>query len=133
MKQKTKFFLFAWIFILILPMVWVVRINPRLDLWFNTFFAPEWMHIFAHIILYIVVGLLTPWVLFDHTPFIKALLKTILVVFGIGVVQEIFQLVVKQRGFGRNEVFDLLIDILASLVGFFLYWLFFRKIPAEKQ
>lgn len=118
---------------MVLPMVWVVRINPRLDLWFNTFFAPEWMHVFAHIVLYIVVGVLTPWVLFDQLPIKKTLPRTLLVVLGIGIVQEIFQLLVKQRGFGRNEIFDLLIDVFASMIGFFLYWLFFRKIPAQKH
>ncbi|MAT43461.1 MAG: hypothetical protein CL609_14085 [Anaerolineaceae bacterium] len=132
MKQKTKIFLFAWILILILPMVWVVRINPRLDLWFNTFFAPEWMHIVAHILLFIVVGFLVPWVLFDQSPIKTTLKNTVWVVLGIGLIQEVFQLVVKQRGFGRNEVFDLLIDLIASLTGFFLYWIFFRKISARK-
>ncbi len=133
MKQKTKYFLLAWIVILILPMVWVVRINPQLDLWFNTFFAPEWMHVFAHWVLYMVVGLLTPWVFFDHLSFKKALPGTLLVVLGVGLVQETFQLMVKQRGVGRNEIFDLMIDLLASTLGFLLYWLLLKKIPTRKH
>ncbi len=132
MKQKLKIFLLIWVLLMVFPLAWVVRFNPKLDIWFNTVFAPEWVHIVAHITLFMVIGLLIPWVFFQKSPVKSKLWKTTLVVLGIGIVQEIFQLLVKQRAFDFREVFDLVVDLGASVVGFGFYFLL-SKIPSRKE
>lgn len=122
MKKKLKYFILGWALLIVLPAAWIVRINPNLDRWFNTFFAPEYMHIISHILLFLVVGFVFPWVLFENQKTSKALIFTLILVFILAGFQEFFQLIVKQRPLNLNEFFDLFVDLSASGAGFWLYW-----------
>lgn len=131
MKQKTKLFLLFWIILMIFPAAWAVRINPRLDLWFNTIFAPEWVHILAHVFLFLVVGYLIPWIAFEKKPLNFAFFATISIGLLIGITQELFQLLIKQTSFGTKEIFDLFIDLFAVSLGFLVFWNL-KKIRTKK-
>ncbi|PKO17835.1 MAG: hypothetical protein CVU39_04960 [Chloroflexi bacterium HGW-Chloroflexi-10] len=111
-------FLFGWIVVMVTPAAWIFRVNPALNEWFNTVFAPEWVHIAAHLILFYVVGILSQLLLFQHLNPLRAFLYTLAMVFSIGLVQEFFQLLVKGRPIGPNEFFDLTVDLSACLLSF---------------
>ena len=121
MKKNFKIVLFILIGLVIFPAAWGVKINPTLNSWFNTVFAAEWAHILAHFILFLILGFLCQYVLFNEMPFVRAWILTVVFVAAVGTFQEIFQLLVKQRGFQFPEVFDLLVDISSSTLGLLLY------------
>ena len=130
MKKKLKYFILGWALLIVLPAAWIVRINPNLDRWFNTFFAPEYMHIILHILLFLVLGFVFPWVIFENQKTSKALLFTLLLVFILACFQEFFQLVVNQKPINHNEFFHLFFDLSASGAGF---WLHLRLIKQRQK
>ncbi len=86
------------------PMGWVV----------DTIFGAEWMHWLGHMVMYGMMGtavlIIFPQFL-DHPHYYFGLLL------GIGLMQETLQLVTfKHRLFTTNELFDLLVDLLATSV-----------------
>ena len=56
--MKRNLVLAFWIFGILFPMGWFIRVSPLGYRLFNDLFSPQWMHIFMHSLLFGVLGAL---------------------------------------------------------------------------
>ncbi len=120
MKIK-KWYLIVWLILLLFPLNWLLEISnivrrllARLYLW-------EPAHVVAHTLLFAGLVFLALEVL--HLPLnLKNALLLAAFVLAVGLIQEFFQLQVKERGFGGPEIFDLAVDLIGGMLGWLAFY-----------
>lgn len=122
--MKRYMILLIWITAILFPLTWVGRLLPglRYSLWplVRPLISPEWVHVVAHAVLYAGLALLLAFSLRLPRNWLSALFL-FFVVITLGLGQEGLQLVAKGRSFGKAEVFDLGVDMLGGLLGWWLW------------
>ena len=82
----------------------------------DAFFGPEWTHWLGHVVMY---GALTTAVLIVFPQFLNQPRRYFGLVFTIGLIQETIQLITfKHHLFTTNELFDLIVDLIAAGIVF---------------
>ena len=120
MRRQTV--LLLWLYGLLFPITGLRERYPAFRLWFDGLFEPEWLHIVSHLILF--SGLVVLVVYAFRMPLNRRTVAAVLmVILGVGMVQEGLQLLFKQRPFGWTEVFDFGVDLLGGMLGLGLVWL----------
>lgn len=113
--------LFSFLFFLILalfPYGWLARLWPPFGLFVDWLFATEIAHHIAHSLIFVALG----WFLLTGFPHLRGRFALYLSLIGfLGLSQELLQLWYKQRPLGVNDGKDLLVDIAAATLFFFLY------------
>jgi hypothetical protein len=119
--MRTRLVLILWLIGLIFPMAWLGRFSTSYRSIFNTIFGPEWVHVVMHLALFTVLGIFLGASIrlnLDR----GGIMLILAIVFGVGVLQESFQLFsqgidpfysVAQARAG----FDLGVDLAGGLLG----------------
>ncbi|GAP62185.1 hypothetical protein ARMA_0608 [Ardenticatena maritima] len=116
MSRKHLLLLF-WLVGILFPMALFTRYSATYNRWFQTVFTPEWTHVVMHAFLYAVLAVLLARTLpprFCH-PF--WLLTLVLLV---ACLQEGVQLIYTASLPGRDELFDIGVDLIGGSVGVLL-------------
>jgi glycopeptide antibiotics resistance protein len=123
--MRNKLLLSGWLLGMLFPLNWLRDRMPVIRRNFDFIFAPEWVHVIAHVALF--AGLV---ILIAHTFHLKGGIKDTAVIFlvllAVALLQETLQLPAKHRPPGWAEVFDLGIDLVGGLLG---WWIVFAKKP----
>lgn len=124
MKRKTLVIL--WLCAILFPLNWLRQESSFVRRHFDALFRLEIMHILMHLLLF--GGLVLLIVKTFQLPLNrKSALLLILLILSTGLLQELLQLLVKQRDFGWSEVFDLGVDLAGGVLGW-LILLIYSKI-----
>jgi VanZ family protein len=114
--MRWRGWLIFWIVAIIFPTAALGRFSPSFRQAFNTIFAPGWMHILMHAILY--AGLCTLLMLTFRLPLsVRTMAITLGIVFGVGVLQEGFQAFNQGTFTLGGSIVDLAVDLAGGLVG----------------
>jgi VanZ family protein len=114
--MRWRGWLIFWIVAIIFPTAALGRFSPSFRQAFNTIFAPGWMHILMHAILY--AGLCTLLMLTFRLPLsVRTMAITLCIVFGVGVLQEGFQAFNQGTFTLGGSIVDLAVDLAGGLVG----------------
>ena len=118
---------------IIAPIGWLAERSPSTGRVFDWVFHAEWMHIFMHSLLYLLLALVTCLIFrsLAHTSLRLIWLAGLVLalVLAVGLLQEGMQLLTRGRAFGSPELFDLGVDLLGGLLG----WLFFCWLSRRAQ
>jgi hypothetical protein len=105
-----------WSVAIIFPIAALGRFSPSFRQVFNTIFAPGWMHIRLHAVLY--AGFCAQLMLTFHLPLsVCSMAITLCVVFGVGLLQEGFQSVNQGTFLIGGSTEDLTVDLAGGRVG----------------
>jgi hypothetical protein len=119
LMSKTKlipFFLF--LSLVLFPYGWLARLWPSFGQFVDWLFATEMAHHIGHSVIFATLG----WFLLTVFPLLRERFAIYITLIGLmGVGQELLQLWYKQRPLGINDGKDLLVDVAAAGVFFFLY------------
>lgn len=124
--MRSRFWTLIWILAILFPMAFLGRLWPAFGRLFDAFFAPQWVHVFMHGLLYAVLGfLLAGWVRPDS---VQNGLKLIGLALLVGLLHESLQLLSAGiwPGWGP-ELFDLTVDLVGALLGLLTDRLVARK------
>ena len=120
---RSRILLLLWLAALLIPLGSLRRYSAIYRQAFDAVFSPEWVHIFMHATLYVVLAVLLG-LSFGKLKFLDW--RTVLIILGIivliGVLQEGLQ-VFSQAGlsFGRQvigyAVFDIGVDLVGGVIG----------------
>jgi len=102
------------------PMGWVFSFSPVLRRLFNDVFYAEWVHVAAHIILFSLLGFGFNWAR-GRAGRGPALALTIGLALGVGLVQEILQMISRGHPFGAASLYDLVVDSVGAALGYAAY------------
>jgi VanZ family protein len=111
---------------MIFPLNWVRRESAFIRHNFDRVFHAEWVHVIAHLVLF--SGLVVLALLAFRLPQngrTAVILTAILL--AVAVVQEVLQLQVKTRPFGGPEWFDLGVDLVGGMIGWWVYGKFWGR------
>lgn len=114
--MRTRFWTLVWTLALLFPMAFLGRLWPGFGRIFDTLFAPPWVHILLHGLLYAVLSFLLAGWIHPVTPRnVLALLGCILLV---GLLHESLQIITAGLwpGWGP-ELFDLTVDLAGAALG----------------
>lgn len=115
MNRKRTLLLF-FVLGMIFPLNWLREESAFLRIHFDHIFAPEWMHVIGHLVLFSVLVFLILNTF--HLPFDwRTLLLLLAAILIVGLLQEGLQLPTKGRAFGWPEVFDLAVDLVGGVLG----------------
>lgn len=114
---KKLFFIFAAVilFLTLFPFGWLGKLWPAFDDVLTWAFPEPWGHFFGHWTLFTLVGFAALLIL---PPLRNRLWLYLPLVMLVGVGQEFFQLLYKQRPLELNDVIDLIPDYLGVLLAF---------------
>ena len=129
--RSRPWVILLWVLGILFPMAVLGRAWPAWGRIFDALFAPAWMHLVMHALLYAVLGfLLAQWRRPD-SPHRAALLVAL--AFLVGVCQEAIQLVGAGiwPGWGP-EILDLAVDLSGTGLGLLLARLLTRGGPARE-
>lgn len=117
--MRTRFWTLIWILGILFPMAFLGRVWPAFGRLFDLVFAPNWMHVLMHGLLYAVLGfLLAGWI---KPVSIRAGIKLIGLVMLVGILHESLQLLTAGIWPGwAPEVFDLAVDLGGAVCGLFV-------------
>ena len=113
---------------MIFPLNWLRQESAFVRRNFDSAFQAEWVHVVAHLALFAGLVILLLYVLNLPQNIKTAVLVTVIVLV-LATVQEILQLQVKGRDFGGPEWFDLGVDLVGGLFG----WWVFKKFMARES
>ncbi len=125
--MRPKAFLYIWIFAIIFPIPWVIRLfNPAYQT-FRFIFEVEWTHILAHTLLFACLAILIG-LSFPASSTRKSVLRLAVSVLFVGVVQEGFQHLVNITSSALGpSLYDLVVDLGGAAIGFLFLQLFSRS------
>ena len=125
--DKQKILLMVWLVGILVPLHWLERFVSKLRQVYWMLTGSEPVHVIGHLILFsgLVILILQVFQLPFNT---RTAIWLILLVLVMGLVQEYFQLQVKERTFGWPEVFDLGVDLAAGAVGWAVYQYYQRNV-----
>jgi hypothetical protein len=114
--MRSRFWTLLWIFGILFPMAFLGKLWPAFGRFFDSFFAPDWMHILMHGLLYAVLAfLLAGWI---KPVSVCSGLKLLAVILLVGVLHESLQLISAGIWPGwRPEAFDLTVDLVGASCG----------------
>jgi len=113
--MKRNLVLAFWIFGILFPMGWFIRVSPLGYRLFNDLFSPQWMHIFMHSLLFAVLGVLLMQRLSGTLA--RRVGLTLAFVLCAAILQEGFQLLSRQAVLHPDNLFDIGVDMLGGLLG----------------
>jgi hypothetical protein len=105
---------------IVAPVAWLSTFNIGVNRIFNFLFAPEWVHVVAHMLLF---GLLT-WVIcmiVNQKGWPVKFSWVAMGVFAIGFAQEGMQMVTRHAPFGYPVLFDLVVDLCGAGIGYLAF------------
>ena len=129
--MKRNLILIFWIFGILFPMGWFIRVSPVGYRLFNGIFSPQWMHIVMHSLLFAVLGALLMQSLFGRLAKGISVGVVLALVFGVAVLQEGIQLFSERRFLHGDNFFDIGVDMFGGVIGVLLA-LGFRRIVARR-
>jgi hypothetical protein len=119
--MKRKLLLLAWILAVIIPTSLLRRVSPGFRNAFDTLFAPTWLHVLLHCVLF--AGLV---VLLAYSFYIRVSWQTALILFGVvlgvGLLQEGFQALEQGYFIFRGASADVGVDLVGGLIGLALLY-----------
>ena len=116
---------------MIFPLNWLRQESVIVRRNFDSAFQAEWVHVVAHLALF--AGLVILVLLALRLPQnIKTAALVTAFLLAVAVLQEVLQLQVKGRAFGGPEWFDLGVDLVGGLVGWWLYGRLWRRRQVEE-
>ena len=129
--MKRNLILVFWIFGILFPTGWFIRVSPVGYRLFNDVFSPQWMHIFMHSLLFAVLGALLTHSLYGRRSGRYGVGVVLALVFGVALLQEGIQLFSERRIIHGDNFFDIGVDMLGGVVGVLLA-LGIRKLFARR-
>jgi hypothetical protein len=117
--RRKNLLLIAWLAGILFPVSWLRLVWPGFRAPFDAVFAPEWMHILSHLVLFAGLGALLA-VIFNWNS--SRLLRAAVVILAAGVLQEILQ-ALSSGNLLRYALFDLGVDLVGGLAGLGAAWL----------
>ena len=124
--KKQNWILILWIAAMIFPLNWLRRESAFVRQNFDAAFQAEWVHIVLHLILYAGLVVLLMWVL-RLPPTTRSALVVLAILLGVALAQEFLQLQVKARPFGGPEWFDLGVDLVGGVLGWWVHGKLLRR------
>ncbi len=115
--MKRNLLLAFWIFGILFPMGWFIRVSPLGYRLFNQLFSPQWMHIFMHGLLFGVLGALLMHSLYGKMEVRKGAVVVLALVLGVAVLQEGIQLISERLPIHADNFFDIGVDMSGGIVG----------------
>jgi hypothetical protein len=114
--MRSRIWLVLWIAGILFPMEFLARVWPAFGKIFNPIFAPDWVHIVMHTLLYTGLVFLLAQVISPISA------KAILVLIGmgalVGCLQESLQLLSARAWPGwPPEILDLSVDLMGAGIG----------------
>jgi len=117
--MRSRFWTLIWILGILFPMAFLGRIWPAFGRLFNFLFAPDWVHVLMHALLYTVLAyLLAGWI---RPTSLQNGLKLLGLILLVGLLHESLQLFSAGNwpGWGP-ELFDIAVDLTGGLLGLLL-------------
>ena len=118
--MKRNLVLAFWIFGILFPMGWFIRVSPLGYRLFNELFSPQWMHIFMHSLLFAVLGALLMFSLYGRLAIRKGVMVALALVLGVAVLQEGIQLFSERLPIHGDNFFDIGVDMFGGVIGVLL-------------
>jgi VanZ family protein len=117
--MRRRLVLFLWLLGMLFP-ISALRAFPSFRMRFDNIFNHEWSHIFLHLVLF---ALLTIMLVINLKIRVvsKKLIAVFIIVLVVAILQETFQLIIKGRGPGWPEFFDLAVDLIGFTLGIILW------------
>lgn len=114
--MRSRFWTLIWILGILFPMAFLGRVWPAFGRLFDALFAPNWVHVLMHGLLYAVLAfLLVGWI---SPVTLTNGLKLIGLVLLVGLLHESLQLLSAGVWPGwEPELFDLGVDLAGALLG----------------
>lgn len=119
--MKKQLFLIVWIAVIIFPLNFIEKNSPQLSVVLKQFIEPEWVHIVGHTTLFAGLVILVGIVFQLELTLVNTLFLASMVT-ALGSLQELFQLIVKNRPPGWPEFFDIGVDGFGGIIGWGLYF-----------
>lgn len=119
-QKRWRILLLIWITGILLPIAWLSQQWAPAARLFNQWTEPEWVHIVMHLFLYAVMT----WILCSLSPLKPGWQKGFLIlvlIFGIALLQESFQVLMLGMRIGTFELLDFGIDIAGVALGYSLW------------
>ncbi len=115
--MKRNLVLAFWIFGILFPMGWFIRVSPLGYRLFNDLFSPQWMHIFMHSLLFGVLGALLMFNFYGRMSVRNAAAVVLALVLAVAVAQEGIQLISQRLPVHADNFFDIGVDMSGGVVG----------------
>ena len=104
---------------ILFPMAWFSEQFSSISVLFNGFFSQQWAHIVMQTSLY---AILMVFLCFFWNQMYRRNVYIVWIIIGvIAPAQEMLQIILADRGFTENEIFDPGIDLCNALFGFAIY------------
>jgi len=118
MRQRMILLFALFLILALFPYGWLAHLWPPFGLFLNWFFETEMAHTIGHSLIFATLG----WFLLTLLPTLRSRFALYLMLIGgLGLGQELLQLWYKQRPLGVNDGKDLLVDVAAASLFFFIY------------
>lgn len=105
---------------MIFPLNWLRRESDFVRHNFDSVFLAEWAHVIAHLALFAGLVILVLYAL-RLPQNVKTALLVAAILLVVALLQEMLQLQVKGRAFGGPEWFDLGVDLVGGMIGWWIY------------
>lgn len=105
--------------LVLFPFRWLGVFWPAVGYWIDWVFSTELAHAIGHAIMFFILGMLL-LVLFGFLRTRLRLYLGLMLLVGMG--QECFQLLYKQRPWAYDDVRDLVVDMVACVLAFWIVW-----------
>ena len=124
-RPALQTLILLWLIGILFPMAFLGNLWPAFGKVFNAVFAPGWMHLLMHALLYAVLGfLLAIWI---RPISAKHFLSLAGVIFLVGCLHETLQLLTAGTWPGLlPELYDLMVDVSGATLGMGL-WKFWPR------
>ncbi len=129
--NRLSLLVLLWLAGILFPVAWLASQWPPSARIFRKLTDAEWVHVFMHLLLYLILS----FVLSRLSPLAPDLRKAGLIlalVLMIGLLQETIQVILQGRLLGPGEYYDLLIDLGGGILGYGL-WHIFQHLRIPKR
>ncbi|GAB4556648.1 MAG: hypothetical protein Kow0047_00340 [Anaerolineae bacterium] len=118
---RRYLFLSLWIVLILFPVAWLARHSAWVYRLLILHFSPVWVHVVLHVLLFAVLAwLLASLRLPLPRPWRLLAIAGVIMLVALG--QEVLQLWAKGRGPGRDELFDLGVDMAGAALGWLAFY-----------
>lgn len=132
-KNRLLILLFlGWVIGILYPIASTRFFSPSLNSLFDSLFSPDWVHVVAHLLLYIGLGLIA-FQVFSLTFSWKSLFQILGLALLVGLGQELLQSAGTGLFYLPGVLFDLGVDMAGGLIGWALAGLFRRRSPGPAE